>query len=154
MFRTIKMKSPISLVELEKFAEELEVEKLLKQFKNPFISSEFLSEKKNNSNFLEKEDRFILEMLIPGFNKEDIEISLDDFKITVKTKKEEENEIEQNSDYTLKEFEINSFERTYSLPKNSDLENIESKYKNGILKIEILKIKKKNKKEKTIKIID
>jgi HSP20 family protein len=154
MFRTIKMKSPISLVELEKFAEELEVEKLLKQFKNPFISGEFLSEKKNKSNFLEKEDRFILEMLIPGFNKEDIEISLDDFKITVKTKKEEENEIEQNSDYTLKEFEINSFERTYSLPKNSDLENIESKYKNGILKIEILKIKKKNKKEKTIKIID
>lgn len=154
MFRTIKMKSPISLVELEKFAEELEVEKLLKQFKNPFISGEFLSEKNNKSNFLEKEDRFILEMLIPGFNKEDIEISLDDFKITVKTKKEEENEIEQNSDYTLKEFEINSFERTYSLPKNSDLENIESKYKNGILKIEILKIKKKNKKEKTIKIID
>ena len=154
MFRTIKMKRPISLVELEKFAEELEVEKLLKQFTNPFTSGEFLKEKNNKSNFLEKEDRFILEMLIPGFEKEDIEISLEDFKIKVKTTKEESDEKEQELDYTLKEFEINSFERTYSLPKNSDLENIESKYKNGILKISIFKKKEQNKKEKKIKIID
>ena len=89
IWSNVAKKENIKIKELQNkcknLEEELEVEKLLKQFKNPFISSEFLSEKKNKSNFLEKEDRFILEMLIPGFNKEDIEISLDDFKITVKT---------------------------------------------------------------------
>jgi HSP20 family protein len=144
MFGTIKVKNPISILEMEKFA---------KEFRNSFIEGEFLKENKIKSNFQEKADRFVLELLIPGFDKENIEVSLKEFEIIIEAKKEEESEKEKFN-YTLKEFEIESFERAYSLPKNSDLENIESKYKNGILTIEVFKVKEKTKKEKKIKILD
>jgi HSP20 family protein len=78
---------------------------------------------------------------------------LKELEITIEAKKEEQN-LKEKSNYTLREFDLKSFKRTYSLPENSDLENIESKYKNGILTIEIFKVKEKIKKEKKIKILD
>jgi HSP20 family protein len=107
----------------------------------------------NNSickaNFYENENNFTLEILTPGIKKDEINISVESQKLKIEIEVNEQKALEKNH-YTLKEFEIKSFNKFYSLPKNSDLENISSKYIDGILYVYIPK--KDNKDNKKIKI--
>lgn len=98
------------------------------------------------SNFLEKENSFILETLVPGINKDELDISLDGNKLTIEFNKKESKKEEENN-YTLKEFYSESFKRTYSLPEYIDSDNISSKCENGILYIEIPKLEKNGKRK-------
>ena len=52
----------------------------------------------------------------------------------------------------MKEFSINSFERSFSLSKNSDIDKITSRYENGILYINIPEKKEKKNKNRVVKI--
>jgi HSP20 family protein len=103
------------------------------------------------ANFLENKDGFSLEMLVPGIDKEDIEITLDDFKLNVKFEKENKSS-EENSNYSLKEFSSKSFERSFVLPKTSNLDEITSECKNGVLYIKIPKKESENKKKRLIEV--
>lgn len=103
----------------------------------------------HKANFSESENNFILEILTPGIKKDEINISVEGQKLKIEIEANEQKTLEKNQ-YTLKEFEIKSFNKIYSLPKSSDLENISSKYVDGILYIYIPK--KDNKDNKKIKI--
>jgi HSP20 family protein len=109
----------------------------------------------NNSiyktNFSESENNFILEILTPGIKKDEIKISVESQKLKIEIEANEQKNLEKNQ-YTLKEFEIKSFNKIYSLPKTSDLENIYSKYIDGILYVYIPKKDNKDNKKITISV--
>ena len=71
---------------------------------------------------------------LPGFDKKDIEIFIEDNMLTVKGEKKTSIETA-----TYSERKFGSFERTVSLPQNADLNNISAEYKNGILSMKIQK---------------
>jgi HSP20 family protein len=98
------------------------------------------------SNFLEKDDSFILETLVPRIKKEDLEISLDGNSLTVEFNKDETKK-ESEKNYTLKEFYSESFKRKFKLPEHIDVDKISSKCENGILYIEIPKLEKNSKRK-------
>ena len=58
--------------------------------------------------------------------------------MTVKSEKEV-NEEESKTNYTRKEFNFTSFQRTFTLPDSADGEKIKATYKDGILSIAIPK---------------
>lgn len=91
-------------------------------------------------NIKENEDAYTIELLVPGFNKEDFKIEIDNNLLKVEADVKAEGENSQNK-YLLKEFCIRKFAKTFTLPKNkvSD-ENIEAKYDNGILAIQLHKL--------------
>ena len=70
-------------------------------------------------NVMENKDKFSLEILTPGFNKEDFKIDLDNNLLSVSVEKKNE-VLDTSSDerYTRKEFSFQSFSRVFTLPES------------------------------------
>lgn len=88
----------------------------------------------------EKDNKYFIEMEVPGFNKEDIDISLKEGYLTVKAEKKMSNEEkDEDKKYLRKERNYIKTERSFNLG-NIDEENIDASFENGVLKIEIPKV--------------
>ena len=105
-------------------------------------------------NVKETEKYFEVEVAAPGLKKEDFSIELENDVLSVSHLKKEEKKAEgENGRYTMKEFALKSFKRSFSLPENQiDSEKIEAKYQDGILNIVLPKKEEKKEKVKQIKI--
>ena len=104
-------------------------------------------------NIKETGDSFLVEMAAPGMEKKDFEIELDGNALTISSEKQNESEEKEGENYSRKEFNYQSFYRTFHLPKevvNSD--KIKAKYDNGLLRLEIPK--REEAKQKPVRLID
>ncbi len=83
-------------------------------------------------NIKEDEKGYYLELAIPGKNKEDFNVEVDNDVLTIsmETKTEDEKTVEN---YTRKEFSYTSFKRSFTLPETVNNEKIKASYKDGIL---------------------
>ena len=89
-------------------------------------------------NIKEDENGYVVEMAAPGMTKEDFNIKLDQNLLTISSEKNEENK-EDDSRYSKREFAYHSFQRSFTLPDSADGEKIEASYENGILLVNIPK---------------
>ncbi len=97
----------------------------------------------------EKDGLYHIEMDIPGFDKEDINVESKDGYLTVKVKKT--NEVnEENKNYIRKERSYGEYSRTFNLG-DADADNVEAKFEKGILLITVPK-KDESLTKKTIEI--
>ncbi len=91
-------------------------------------------------NIKENDDNFEIDLAAPGFNKKDFEIIIENGILHISAEKKVEKE-EKEEDFTRKEFSYNSFSRSFTLPDNvNDEDNINAKYKDGILKLKLAKL--------------
>jgi HSP20 family protein len=115
---------------------------------NPFLSNLFdddffpvLSNRTSSMpavNIRENEKNFTLDLAIPGMDKKDLKIDINEDVLTISS--ETSNETEDNSDgYKRKEFSYSSFCRSFYLPENVNKEKIAASYKDGILSVELPK---------------
>lgn len=81
---------------------------------------------------------YCLELDIPGVDKKDINIKVDNGIITIKGKKELEEEHKGTNFYIRERFH-GDFQRSLSLPSGVNTDAIEADFKNGVLKIRIPK---------------
>ncbi len=118
---------------------------------NDFFNDDFYNLEKTlpPMNVKENDDNFEIELSSPGFEKKDFEITLKDHVLEISAQKEEE-EVASENDYSRKEFNYRSFRRAMQLPNTiDDAKEVKATYKNGILKLNLLKkeaSKKSNKK--------
>jgi HSP20 family protein len=100
-------------------------------------------------NIHETKDAFHLELNVPGRNKEDFKVNVENGLLTISFEKKEETKSE---DYKTirREFSYKSFSRSFNVDKNVDAAKIQAKYENGLLKI--LVPKKEESKEATKQI--
>ena len=89
-------------------------------------------------NIKELDTHFEIELAIPGKNKNDFEIEIEDGLLSISSSFNKEQK-EDNSKLTRIEFDYNSFKRTFSIPESVDSSKIEATYKGGILKISLSK---------------
>jgi len=80
------------------------------------------------------EKGYYLEIDLPGVKKEDIDISVNEGILTVTGERKLEKK-EEKENYTRIESFFGRFERAFKLPPDADLDNVEAKYENGVLKI-------------------
>ena len=105
-------------------------------FKDDFFEDDSLMPAMNVK---EHKKDFEIELAAPGFDKKDFEVDIEDDILHVSCEKEIEKE-EKEVDYTRKEFSYKSFKRSMMLPTSVDLDqDVKAVYKNGILKIKLLK---------------
>ncbi|MBZ9651242.1 Hsp20/alpha crystallin family protein [Psychroflexus montanilacus] len=90
-------------------------------------------------NIKETEDKFGVEVAVPGFNKKDFNIELNNNELTISSEKKEKNEQKDGERYTRREFSYQSFRRTFTLPNTVDGEKISAQYKDGVLHVDIPK---------------
>lgn len=103
-------------------------------------------------NIREDEKNYILELAIPGIEKNDLKIDINEDVLTISS--ETKKETEENKDgYKRKEFSYASFCRSFYIPENVNREKIEANYKDGILSVGLPKQEEeKNKITRQIKI--
>ena len=94
-------------------------------------------------NVLETPEAYQLELAAPGMTKADFDIHLDeegDLVINME-KKSSENE-KQKGHYVRREFSYTKFQQTMLLPEDTDRDAIAAKVENGVLTVNLPKIKK------------
>lgn len=93
------------------------------------------------ANILEDDLRFTIQLAIPGFNKDNFDILLNENVLTITSKKAgKKHELSADTNFTLKEFDYNSFTRSFNLPENADRSGITANYFDGILEVNITKL--------------
>jgi len=95
-------------------------------------------------NVRETKDDFVVEMAAPGMKKDDFTVELDGNLLTISSEKEnEQNEGDQESNYSRREYSYTSFSRSFQLPKDVvEEEFIKAKYTDGVLHLTIPKKEK------------
>lgn len=88
----------------------------------------------------EKEDEYVLEAELPGVDKEQIKLELEDERLTIAVSREENKDIEEKN-FIHKERRISSMQRCVYL-ENIDDQAIKAKLDNGILTINVQKKEK------------
>ena len=85
-------------------------------------------------NIYEAADGFQLEVSVPGINKEDLKVNVDKGLLSISYEKKEENK-QENQKSVRREFSTRSFKRTFTVGEQVNIENIQAKYENGVLKL-------------------
>ena len=98
----------------------------------------------------ETEDEFILESELPGMDREDINIELDDNYLTITAQKNEVKE-EENDSYIRKERRVGSCQRTFNVT-NIKQDEIQAEYNNGVLEVVLPKKEEAKTRRRTIDI--
>jgi Molecular chaperone (small heat shock protein) len=91
-----------------------------------------------------KEDgeAYTMEMDLPGRSEKDVDIELDNNTLTISSKQEEKNEMEEtekeeNGRWLIRERRVSSFKRSFTLPEDVNLEALNASFKNGILTVKL-----------------
>ena len=109
-----------------------------------FFTSPWLSGRSTPAvNIRENDKNYEVELAVPGYDKEDFNIAIDNGLLTVSAEKRDETEKKEDN-YTRREFGFSSFSRSFNLPTNTNEENIDAKYVDGVLKLTIEKIRESN----------
>jgi HSP20 family protein len=85
-------------------------------------------------NIYETANGFNLEISVPGINKEDLKVNVDKGLLTISYDKKEEAKTEDQKTIR-REFSHRSFKRSFTVAEQVNVENIQAKYENGILKL-------------------
>jgi len=99
----------------------------------------------------ENEKEIKIQAEVPGVEKKDINISIKNFVLTIEGEKKKE-EVKEKPDYFRSERIYGSFKRSFELPKNIDVDNVNAKYENGILIVELNKIELEKPAERVIEL--
>ncbi|MBR9861519.1 Hsp20/alpha crystallin family protein [bacterium] len=111
---------------------------------NRFFSDEVneMSEQKSffkpSTDIIENEAGYELHLSLPGMNKKDIKIELDNHDLLISGERKNVSENEDNK-WHLSEISYGKFSRRFHLPELVDQNNIEAQFEDGILKVKIAK---------------
>jgi len=94
-----------------------------------------------SANILENDQNFVIQLFIPGISKEEVKIQVENPTLSVSYEKKESTEGKQEN-YLLREYELDSFSRSFTLPQVADKENILAQFQNGVLHITVPKKEK------------
>lgn len=100
-------------------------------------------------NIQETENSYVMEMELPGFDEKNIEVNVGGSSLTISSRPEEKKN-KENGSCILREKRKSAFYRSFMLPDNADPEAVSAAFKNGILKLNIKKRAKTQK--RTIQI--
>ena len=98
----------------------------------------------------EKDDKYIIDAELPGMDKEDINVEMDDNYLTI-TANNEYYEEEENEGYIRRERRKGNYRRSFYI-ENIKEDGVEAEYDNGILEITLPKKEETVTKKKTIDI--
>jgi len=104
-------------------------------------------------NISENEKSYEVEVVSPGFKKEDFKLKVEDDVLTISAEtKSEKKENGNGREYTRREYSYNSFTRSFRLPDNVKDDSISATYHDGVLHLELPKSKVKVKATKEIAV--
>ena len=99
-------------------------------------------------NAKESDQELLLQFELPGYDKSEIDINLEERLLTITAEKKQEkaeNKEVEKSVWVRREISSSSYKRKVTIPDNIDTENISAESKDGILTLTLPKIPKEDK---------
>lgn len=92
-------------------------------------------------NVQETNDDYRIEVAAPGMKRDEFKVELDNNVLTISSEREDKHEEQDETrNYTRREFNYQSFQRSFTLPENKvEGEKIAARYVDGILHITVPK---------------
>lgn len=103
-------------------------------------------------NISEDEKNYMVEVIAPGFKKEDFKVNIEDDMLAISAESKNESTEGNGKEYSRREYSYSSFTRSFHLPENTKGEAIGARYEDGVLKLTIPKTEQKPKASKQINI--
>ncbi|MFW6242795.1 MAG: Hsp20/alpha crystallin family protein [bacterium] len=131
---------------------EKRIAKFFDDFNNNTLADDMFFNKKNiyiPHNTIKSQDMFILELSLPGYKKEDVNIDIDDEILTIYGERKMDFDDKDNK-YLVNNIKDEEFKKIFEIENNIEKDRIKANFENGILKI-FLPIKE-NEKPKSISI--
>ena len=100
-------------------------------------------------NVKEDNKQYVMEVAVPGLKKEQVNMSIDKdgyLTLSIENKNEQKDE-NKKEHYLRREFSYTSYRQSYALPDNVDVDKIEANVADGVLKVVLPKVEKKEEKE-------
>jgi HSP20 family protein len=88
-------------------------------------------------NAYEDERSYWVQAALPGLERKDIEIVVEDEVLTIKGERKED--LSKDRTYFVREFNRGSFVRSFKLPNTADQTKVAATYQNGVLTVELPK---------------
>ena len=131
-----------------------EFDLLGEMFADPFFTEH--ESKIMKTDIKEKTDKYLIGIELPGYQKENIKIDVEDGYLTVHAEINSDNEEKEEGKFVRRERYVGSCSRSFYVGNEVKSEDIKASFKNGILKIEVPKkeYKKENPEKKYIEIED
>ena len=120
-----------------------------------FFDDGFFSKKERNlmkTDIRETKDKYIIDIDLPGFSKENINLSLNKGYIEISAKVDKEDNSGEDEKYVRKERFYGECSRSFYVGEDITEEDIQAEFKNGILKIEVPKLDENNESQETKQI--
>ena len=107
-------------------------------FRDPFFTGERES-RLMKTDIKEKKDKYIVDIDLPGYEKEDIKIEVDNGYLIVNAKTNHHKDEKEEGKYVRKERFVGECSRSFYVGEDVKQEDIKASFRNGTLKIEIPK---------------
>lgn len=103
-----------------------------------FVGSDDMHRSTPRVNITETKDGFKLDLLAPGFRKEDLKMNVENDTLTISAEKKNES-LAEGERFTRREFGFSAFKRSFRLPENVTVDSIKAEFNNGVLTVGIPK---------------
>ncbi|ORX60205.1 heat shock protein Hsp20 [Piromyces finnis] len=104
-------------------------------------------------NLTEDENNYYIHADLPGMRKDQIKMEItDDHTFTISGERESFFDNEKEKKIHVIECSYGKFERSFTIPEDADLNNIQAKMENGVLEVLFNKIEHHNNRKRTIPI--
>ncbi len=87
----------------------------------------------------EDADHIYVEAELPGFTKDDVDITLENSTLTIQAERKSEQKNPRNGEYLLNERRYTRFARSFTLPPTVDDQSVQANLKDGVLTITLTK---------------
>ena len=118
-------------------------------FGDDFFDDNFFKPEKSNlmkTDIKETEDSYILDIDLPGYKKEDIQVELNDGYLSIHAKTSNEVKDEKKGKYVRRERFMGECSRSFYVGDDVKEDEITASFKNGILNLEVPKVNPEEKK--------
>jgi HSP20 family protein len=129
----------------------LEFDEILENFfSDRFFPSLYKNSSQMKVDIKENEKEYVLEVELPGIKKDEVNIEIDEGRLTISVQKDEQKE-DKKENYLRRERSYSSMTRSFDI-SNVETNAVNAKYENGLLYITLPKKEQKEIKGRKIEI--
>jgi HSP20 family protein len=99
----------------------------------------------------EHDDEYLVKVELPGVNKDEVKLTLENNILTIRGEKKQEKETKKEN-YHRVERSYGSFQRSFTLPAAVKSDKIDASYKDGILSVSLPKTEEAKPKQIEVKV--
>ena len=111
---------------------------LMDDFENNYFSNTVNGSNQFRCDISDKGEHFLIEADMPGFSKDDINITVNENLLTISAMRSEKNETTDKDGFIRRERRYGSFSRSFDL-SGVNADNIKCSYENGVLNVTLPK---------------